>query len=256
MKVFLKYSILSVLFLAVTTKVYSNNLGSQGLAWINYTNNLKFNDKLTLNSEVIERFYLNPAVQFSNGYRFKLHYKIGKNTNWDVAPGMVFFLQSTPQNQDRTYSFLVPELRPQLELNYSQKLKRLTFQHRYRFEARYFHNIATDKKSLADGYTFKNFRFRYQLSASIPLVTFKENQKLQLKVGDELHINLGKKVIDNYFDQNRLFASLVVDVVPSLGLELGYLYWYQHSANNDRVHRHFLRVGIHQKIELKNRRKE
>lgn len=255
MKVFLKYSILSVLFLAVTTKVYSNNLGSQGLAWINYTNNLKFNDKLTLNSEVIERFYLNPAVQFSNGYRFKLHYKIGKNTNWDVAPGMVFFLQSTPQNQDRTYSFLVPELRPQLELNYSQKLKRLTFQHRYRFEARYFHNIATDKKSLADGYTFKNFRFRYQLSASIPLVTFKENQKLQLKVGDELHINLGKKVIDNYFDQNRLFASLVVDVVPSLGLELGYLYWYQHSANNDRVHRHFLRVGIHQKIELKNRRK-
>ena len=82
---------------------------------------------------------------------------------------------------------------------------------------------------------------------------FKENQKVQLKVGDELHINLGKKVVDNYFDQNRIFGSLVVDVVPSLSLELGYLYWYQHSANNDRFHRHFLRVGIHQTIELKGK---
>ncbi len=256
MKIFLKFCLTSILFLAITSKVYSDNLGSQGLAWINYTNNLKFNDKLTLYSEVIERFYLSPAVQLSNGYRFKLHYKIGQNTNWDVAPGMVFFLQSTPSGQDRTYSFIVPELRPQIEFNNSQKLKHVTFQHRYRFEARYFHNIASDKKSLADGYTFKNFRFRYQFSASIPLLKFKENQKLQLKIGDELHINLGKKVINNYFNQNRLFASMVVDVVPSLALELGYLYMYQHSSNNDRLHSHFLRVGIHQKIELKKKKKE
>lgn len=253
---FLKYSLLSILLFVITSNAFSNNLGNEGLVWINYTNNLKFNDKLNFISEIHERFFLQPLLQHQNAYRFKLHYKIGKDSNWDVAPGMVFFLQSTPQNQDRTYSFLVPELRPQLELNYSQKLKHVTFQHRYRFEARYFHNIGVDKKSLDDGYTFKNFRFRYQFAAAIPLVKFKENQKLQLKVGDELHINLGKKVVNNYFDQNRLFASLVVDVVPTLGLELGYLYWYQHSANNDRVHRHFLRVGIHQTIELKNRGKE
>jgi hypothetical protein len=250
---FLKYTILSFLLLFITSKSYSKNLGNEGLVWMNYTNNLKFNDKLTLYSEVIERFYINPIVQNNNAYRFKLNYKIGKNTNWEVAPGMVFFLQSTPQKPDRTYSLIVPELRPQLDFTYSQKLKHVTFQHRYRFEARYFHNISSDKKSLEDGYTFSNFRFRYQFSASIPIIKFKENQKLQLKVGDEIHINLGKKVVDNYFDQNRIFGSFLLDVTPSFNLELGYLYWYQHSANNDRVHRHYLRVGIHQTIVLKKK---
>jgi hypothetical protein len=249
----LKYILLSFLLLFITSKIYSKNLGNEGLVWMNYTNNLKINEKFNLISEIHERFFLQPVLQHQNAYRIKLHYKIGKDSNWDVSPGMVFFLQSTPQKQDRTYSLIVPELRPQLEFNYSQKLKHVTFQHRYRFEARYFHNISSDKKSLEDGYTFSNFRFRYQFAASIPIVKFKENQKLQLKIGDELHINLGKKVVDNYFDQNRLFASMIVDVVPSLALELGYLYWYQHSANNDTVHRHYLRIGIHQTIELKKK---
>jgi hypothetical protein len=46
---------------------------------------------------------------------------------------------------------------------------------------------------------------------------------------------------------------MIVDVVPSIGLELGYLYWYQHSANNDRAHKHYLRIGIHQTIDLKKK---
>jgi rRNA maturation protein Rpf1 len=250
----LKYILLSFLLLFITSKIYSKNLGNEGLVWINYTNNLKFNEKLTLSSEIHERFFITPVKQHQNVYRFKLHYKIGKTSNWEIAPGMVFFLQSTPQNPDRDFTLIVPEVRPQLDLNYSQKLKHVTFQHRYRFEARYFHNVSSDKKSLEDGYTFSNFRFRYQFAAVINIIKFKENQKFQLKIGDELHINLGKKVVDNYFDQNRIFGSFLLDVTPSLNLELGYLYWYQHSANNDRIHRHFLRVGVNQTIQLKGKK--
>jgi hypothetical protein len=93
---FLKYTILSFLLLFITSKIYSKNLGNEGLVWMNYTNNLKINEKFNLISEIHERFFLNQFYNIKMPIVFKLHYKIGKDSNWDVSLQEWYFFTKYP----------------------------------------------------------------------------------------------------------------------------------------------------------------
>lgn len=73
-------------------------------------------------------------------------------------------------------------------------------------EERFNHKIAND--ALQDGYNL-NFRFRYLLNLMVPLnLDFIEPNTLFFAFNDEIHINVGKQITYNLFNQNRLFVGL------------------------------------------------
>jgi hypothetical protein len=225
----------------------SKSITNQNLIWYGYFNTLHFSDKLFLTIEFQERHFIKPFAQSQFVTRTHLHVQL--SSGWDAAAGMCLFLQGT--NDPFKNSINVPELRPHVEFNYKQKLSRLTFEHRYKIESRFFHNVNSDRSDLEAGYFFGNFRFRYRIQATIPFATFKNGGKVKLKVSDEIHINAGHSIVLNTFDQNRIYLGINTDITKNLSFEIGYLNWFQKRITNaDYYNRHILRFTFSQRLNL------
>ena len=144
----------------------------------------------------------------------------------------------------------VPELRPHIEFNQRQKLRRVSIEHRYKMEARFFHQTDLAKTTLEDGFYFGNFRFRYRLQVVIPLIKYKNEGALKLKISDEILLNAGHNIVLNTFDQNRIYVGINTDVTKNISFEVGYLNWFQQRPTGNFYHRHILAFGIFHKVNI------
>jgi hypothetical protein len=168
---------------------------------------------------------------------------------------MSLFLQD-PNDPEATIRLRVPELRPHIQVGHKKPYKHLTVIHRYRVEARFFHNVNEDQTELADGYNFGNYRFRYQLQLQIPLWKISGKSSLKLRINDELMINAGRHITRNVFDQNRIYAALLMDITPDLGVEVGYMKWFQQRPSGvDFYDRNILRFSFHHRLRLNKKEK-
>lgn len=242
-------------FIWVTTGIscYAQSSGKevihQQLVWFSYANTLKFHPKWSLTSEIHERRFINPDRHHQFVLRWQARYALGEN--WEAVAGFTYFRQS-PNDPRASQRLTVPELRPHIQFNYNQPLGRWAITHRYRAEKRFFRNTANDE--LVPGYN-TNYRFRYRLGVEYRLAEIKDHA-LKLKVNDEIHVNAGKNIVYNRFDQNRLYAGLSYAIVNNLEVEVGYLNWYQQrSAGNQFYNRHIINLAITHRIDLTGKRK-
>jgi hypothetical protein len=242
---------LLVLFSSQSLVFAQKEVVTQELIWYGYFNTIVFSDKWSLTSEIQERQFVAPTRQHQFLLRSQASRKLGGG--WSGSFGFCYFLQS-PNDPLSKNNLVVPELRPHLELSQKQFLKVVTLDHRYRFEARFFHNTNDNRTELEEGYDFGNFRFRYRITASVPIWTFKDKQSLKIKVSDELHVNLGNKITTNVFDQNRLYTGINADATKNLSLEFGYLNWFQQRTNGTFYNRHIARFTIYHKIDLSKKK--
>ncbi len=144
---------------------------------------------------------------------------------------------------------IVPELRPHAEFANKHSLQRLTFDHRFRAEARYFHQLNIEETKLEDGYFFGSFRFRYRILASYPIWKINENLLLKVIAGDEMMIQAGKTV-KYTFDQNRLIFGLGLVVSPGLNVEATYQKWINQREKGSYYNRDILRLTMNHRIEF------
>jgi len=151
--------------LAIITLLFSQgNMSAQKKVthqqqlWYDYYNSLSINENWSLKSEIQERHFINPSAQHQLLFRADLEYKLAEN--WNALFGGAFFLQS-PNDPNSESDLVVPELRPNIGFNNKQKYAFVTVCHRYKAEARFFHDV--ENNELAGGYRFYNFRLRYQL---------------------------------------------------------------------------------------------
>lgn len=221
---------------------------NQNLVWYSYFLTLRFNENCYIQTELQERHFIDPVVQHQFLSRSHVH-KTPGNSGWEASAGICIFLQN-PNDPYATVKLTVPELRPHVEFAYKQKLKYLIIDHRYRAEARFFHNTSTTKAELEDGFYFGNFRFRYRLQAVVPVWKIDEKRGLKIKVSDEIHLNSGKKIVKNVFEQNRFYAGLSIDALPNLTFDVGYLNWFQQRPSGDFYNRNILRFTIFHTINL------
>ena len=221
---------------------------NQDLIWYGVFTTVKINEKWYFQNEVQERHFVNPLSQHQLIFRGHIHHLLGKS-GWESSVGMCLFLQN-PNDPYAAVKLTVPELRPHLEMAYKQQLTGLTIDHRYRAEARFFHNTNSNNTALEDDYDFGNLRIRYQILATIPLIKIKEKQFLKLKLSDELMVNVGENVVVNIFDQNRLSAAISYDVSKYVTFDVGYLNWFQQRTNGNFYNRDILRFTLFHKINL------
>ncbi|KAA9338564.1 DUF2490 domain-containing protein [Hymenobacter busanensis] len=115
----------------------------------------------------------------------------------------------------------------------------LQLQHRYRLEQRWVRFAGQDI------YTYLN-RVRYQLRLAAPLVGAKITPRTPYVVAsDELFVNFGQNVTNNFFDQNRLYGAFGYVVKKGVSVEAGYMHQLVQQRNG-RVfeHNHTMQLGL------------
>lgn len=239
-----------LIFLSISNFSFAQKkVEHQQLIWYGYYNMLKFNENWLLLNEIQERQFYNPTAQHQLVFRSNLERKlIG---DWNASVGMTLFLQN-PNNPEAESNLTVPELRPDIGFNNKQKLGFLTIRHRYKAEARFFHDVENDE--LVGGFRFSHFRLRYQLGLDFPLWKKEDKEKLNLKIKDEIMFNAGKKNVKNTFDQNRIYLALNYKLNDSYGVEMGYMNWFQQQkTGTDFYNRDILRFSLFHTIDLKKK---
>ncbi|MCB0510396.1 MAG: DUF2490 domain-containing protein [Chitinophagales bacterium] len=213
-------------------------ISRQHLLWTRYDLNISFTPKWSIQQELEERSYFFPWKQHQFIARTNLHFKF--IPNWTSSLGFSYFLQSSPQDPFIKEIDNKVELRPQIGLSNNFQLNdKLSLQNRYWSEFRIF-------EESKGHFAYGNVRLRYQIKLNYQVL-----KKLQLGVFNEVHINIGKKIIYNVFDQNRIGALINYNPIKNLGIELAYFNWYQQRASGYQFYsRHILRISIHHNISL------
>lgn len=244
--------ILVVLFFFQLDVSAQKNVTHQQQLWYGYYNSLTFNEKWSLKSEIQERQFINPSAQHQLLFRTDLEYKLVKN--WTALFGGAFFLQS-PNDPHSESDLVVPELRPNIGFNNKKKGSSITVYHRYKAEARFFHDVANSE--LTGGYRFSNFRFRYQLGFDFPVLKKDNKEKITVKLKDEVMFNVGNKIVKNTFDQNRIYLALHYVVNSAISVEAGYMNWFQQQKTGvDYYHRDIIRFSLYHNLIVKNKNHE
>ena len=70
-------------------------------------------------------------------------------------------------------------------------------------------------------------------------------------MSDEILMNAGKQITYNYFDQNRVHASLGYQLTETLNMQAGYMYVFsQLAAGNRFLHGHVWRLSLLHNVKL------
>lgn len=217
----------------------------QKMLWFSYNNTITIGKHWSLHNELENRHFVGPKAENLLALRSYVRYKIGKHI--DVGGGFFYYLAGTnvPEKPTR---LLTPELRPMAEVSNYFTWGRFTLHQRLRSEQRFIHKTANN--ALARGYTYQ-MRLRYRLGLDVLLYSTRETgHSLKLRLSDEVMGQAGK-TISHFFDQNRVSISLVYQPPWPIGIEAGYLWWFQERATaGEYLSRQVFRLALLHKISL------
>ncbi|KAA3439818.1 DUF2490 domain-containing protein [Rufibacter hautae] len=218
--------------------------------WLGYFNQTRLSDKFSLwldlharRTDFLDRwattivrpgitYHISDHTRFTVGYAYASHWPISET--------------------DETVR---PEHRLWQQINWSGKSKRLQTNQWVRLEERFNRNIANDQ--LQEGYHF-NFRARYMIGLMVPLTADAIAPGVPFLVfNDEVHVNFGKEIVYNYFDQNRLFGGVGYQFSKSFNAQLGYMNVFQQTAaGNQFFNTHTLRLFLFHTLDLRKPKAE
>ena len=145
---------------------------------------------------------------------------------------------------------LRPEHRPWQQVLWTSRSKKLQTQQWVRLEERF--NRKFDNGELQEGHDF-NFRVRYLLALLVPLKgDYIQKGVPFLSFNDEVHLNAGKQIVYNYFDQNRLFLGIGYQFTKSLNAQVGYMNLFQQLPQGNRFNNnHVIRLFFFHNLDLR-----
>lgn len=197
--------------------------------WLGYFNQTRFSKHWGAWADIHLRTKEDLIQDFSQGIiRVGLTYYLGKETK--LTAGYAF-INHFPADNHKNIS--QPEHRSWHQLQWHTKSSRVKLMQWFRLEERWRRKILNDD-ALADGYLF-NFRGRYNILAQFALgkKPFQPGQ-LALVLSNEVFVNFGKQVVNNYFDQNRFFAGFHLYMNRHDQLQFGYKNLFQQLAAGNR----------------------
>lgn len=220
----MRYSLL--LFIFYHTFCYSQNeLGT----WSTTNINLKINDKWQVFAESQLR-----SLKFYDNFHY---YEVKTGITYKIKPN--FYVNSGFGNYN-TYGengdFATPikqkEIRTWIQLVFKNPFNFMSVEHRYRAEQRYT-NLG-----------YRN-RFRYRLSAKVPIFKGKEKEYFLLGWNELFFTNN-----EPFFERNRLFLGGGFDINKNLAIQTGYIYQFDYKIN-DETGRDFLNIVLLYSFDFK-----
>lgn len=213
--------------------------------WLGYLNQTRFSNKWGLWTDLHLRTKEDFVNNFSTGIiRAGITYYINDATKFTLGYA---YVNHFPADAHKKIS--QPEHRPWQQIQWHTKYGKKRMMQWLRLEERYRRKILNDS-TLANASSF-NWKLRYNIWYEIPL----SKQGIVPKawsfiVNDELHINFGKQIVNNYFDQNRLFAGVKYQLSEQNNLQFGYAnVFVQTAAGNKYRNIHTARIFFSQNMD-------
>ena len=236
------------LLLSCTTASFSQSrkVNTLNLMWFDFTEMVNFNPKWSWMAEMSERFFVSPTAQ--SQLVFRTYGFFNTRENWTIGQGFSTFLNKSAIGTIR-------EFRSEQQFEYNQNpatRDRLRIVHRYRSEQRF--TLSSSESEIGEGYSFK-MRFRYRLNFDILLAKLGErNSLLKLRINNEIFLNAGKQVVYNVFDQNRLYAALVLPLMNRLTVAIAYMNTYMQKSAGDKYDLiHTYRISFQHQLSANRR---
>src|SRR5262249_47300272 len=102
-----------------------------------------------------------------------------------------------------------------------------------------------------------NYRIRYNFSLAFPLGEKGfQPQGLSFLISDEILVNFGKQIVNNYFDQNRFFIGFSYQTNKNDNLQIGYMNLFQQlAAGNQYKSVNVIRIFYFHNPDLRKKNK-
>ena len=213
-------------------------------SWWNYSGTHKLTNKVSLFT--LYSWRRNDFVKNwqQSLVRVGVSYKL--SDNFTITPGYDWVVTFPYGKQPTAVQFTEHRIFEQFVLK--NKVNRIYFTHRYRFEQRFLENasLGLDNQKITDGYRLRQ-RARYRLTITIPLnhKTMEDNT-IFLTVFDEVFINFGKGTANNSLDQNWVSAALGWKFNSKMNVKLGYQNQFiikSNGINMERNHTFTVAIG-------------
>ncbi len=144
------------------------------------------------------------------------------------------------------------EHRPWQQILWQTRYPSMRFTQSVRLEERFRRQLVSSNQS-GDGYDF-NYRLRFNLVFNFALSKKPFAPKtFSYTVSDDVHLNLGKQVIYNSFDQNRVFLAAQYHTDDQDFFQLGYLYIYQQTGASSYRYNHTARITYMHILDLRKK---
>lgn len=194
-------------------------------AWTGYFNQTRLSNKWGYWADVHVRTHENFFDNISQTIvRIGGTYYLNNDTK--LTAGYAYINNYAPANHA---NITTPEHRPWQQIQWHTKYPKLRLMQWLRIEER-FRQKLKNVNELDNSFAF-NFRIRYNFLMQIPLSEKKFQPKtFSFIANNELHINLGKEIILNTFDQNRFFIGLAYQTNKTDNLQFGYMNLFQQQA--------------------------
>lgn len=216
-------------------------------AWFAMFNQARLSDKWGLWSDMHIRFK-NDFVKDKSLFiapRLGLTYYVNEDVK--LTAGYAFI--NSFADGARTIS--QPEHRPWQQIQWHTKYPKIRLAQIVRLEERYRRKVKNGNELLSD-YDFSN-RLRYNVLFTTPLS--KKGFGVggwQFVLNDEIHINFGKNIVYNTFDQNRFFMGLAYQTGKVSNIQLGYMNVFtQLAAGNQYRNIHAVRIFYFQNFDFR-----
>jgi hypothetical protein len=218
----------------------------QSLYWARYFQTIQWTPRWFSQLEIDRRQFLERSRLHHFILHAHLHYQL--SPRWDVAQGFSYSLQY-PQDPAALVHLAVPERRLFTEMNRNTAgSSRLQWNIRLRVDQRWIHRA--NELALLPGYQY-TMRFRFRLQAIYSLQAADAKRFTRIKFFNEFMLNVGKEIVYNHFDQNRLYLGLETSLHKNFSMEAGFLHWYQHRAKpNQFFDRDIFRLTLYHRINV------
>lgn len=226
----------NILFGTLTSLILTSKANAQvkqtinvDQVWAGYFNQTRFSNKWGVWADGHLRTREDFFTNFSQAIvRLGLTYYLTDDAK--LTAGYAFINHFPAENHKNISQ---PEHRPWQQIQWHTRFPKLRLMQWFRLEERFRRKIFNDNE-LAEGYNF-NFKLRYNFFAQFPLSKKGFQPKtLSLVVNDEVHVNFGKQIVNNYFDQNRFFVGFNYHINKHDNLQFGYMNVFQQLAAGNR----------------------
>jgi len=229
MKTILLFAIVFVGFSSIANAQSEKSTEHLNQLWFGYFNQTRLSNKWGLWTDLQLRTKENFVDNFSQSIiRLGLTYYVTDATKLTAGYAYVSIYPADAHKQ-----VTQPEHRPWQQVQWHTTYGKKRMMQWFRLEERFRRKILNDS-TLADGYNF-NFRIRYNIWYDLPLSKKGIVPKsFSFVVNDEVHINFGKEIVNNYFDQNRFFLGLKYQFTAHSNLQVGYMNLFQQLAPGNK----------------------
>ena len=182
--------------------------------WMIYFGNKKFNSKWNLHHEIQYRNYNAIGDLEQLLLRTGLGYNLSENNYILMGYGYILSENYIGDTDDKVQ---VNEHRIYQQFISKQKFKKMSLQHRFRFEERFVED------------EFK-MRFRYFLGLNVAL-SKNESTRYYLSAYNEIFLNTKSSI----FDRNRLYGGIGYRLSDKIRFEIGYMNQFFETGNRDQL---------------------